>query len=79
MTESIFTNLDMKDRGVRFATGAVLIGAVMSMPSLPAWLALVAPYPVVTAIMGWDPVYALKQQVHAPKVLHLSRLKNKTA
>ena len=43
----------------RFILGAVLIGIVMQIPNAPVWLALVATYPIFTAIIAWDPFYAV--------------------
>jgi hypothetical protein len=47
----------------RFVLGMGLIGAVLTMPEIPAWFALAACYPVLTAIMQWDPANALFQKV----------------
>lgn len=42
----------------RYLMGALLIGLVMYAQFAPVWLALVAIYPIVTAIIFWDPMYA---------------------
>ncbi|MBI5450125.1 MAG: DUF2892 domain-containing protein [Gammaproteobacteria bacterium] len=52
-------NLSAFDQTVRLISGAVIIGAVLAQPQLPAWLALLATYPVFTALINWDPFYAL--------------------
>lgn len=51
-------NMGMNDRVNRFMVGAILI--VLSMVSVitPTWIALIALYPILTAIISWDPVYA---------------------
>ena len=53
-------NMSSRERGSRFVLTAALIGAVLIEPSESAvWLALIALYPMFTALMSWDPVYAL--------------------
>lgn len=42
----------------RYALGALLIVLTMQAQFAPVWLALVAIYPIVTAIIAWDPIYA---------------------
>jgi len=62
MTDSRFDNVIPLERLIRLAVGGVLI-AVIFYPSVTAfWLALLAVYPVMTAIMAWDPLYALMEQ-----------------
>jgi Protein of unknown function (DUF2892) len=59
MTDSRFDNVNPLERLIRLAAGGVLI-AVIFYPGVTAfWLALVAVYPIMTAIMAWDPLYAL--------------------
>jgi len=54
------SNMSSYERGSRFVLAAVLIGAVLVEPGEPVvWLALVALYPMFTALMSWDPIYAL--------------------
>jgi len=52
------TNLNLTDTIIRFTLGFSAIAAVLAIPTLPVWLALVATYPVFTGIVKWDPVYA---------------------
>ena len=52
------TNIRCTEDITRYVLGALLIGLVMSVQLAPVWLALVAIYPIVTAIIAWDPVYA---------------------
>ncbi len=59
-------NVGLLDRVVRFIGGFALLtaGAIgMSMtPTITTWESvaiLVSVYPVMTAILGWDPLYAL--------------------
>lgn len=51
-------NIRLSENVVRYVLGALLIGLVMYVPFAPVWLALVAIYPIVTAIISWDPLYA---------------------
>jgi hypothetical protein len=52
------SNLGKFEKIARLTLGAVLIGMVMQIPNAPVWLALVATYPIFTAILAWDPIYA---------------------
>lgn len=52
------TNIRCTEDITRYVLGALLIGFVMYVQFAPAWLALVAIYPIITAIIAWDPVYA---------------------
>lgn len=52
------TNIPWTEDITRYVLGALLIGFVMYVQFAPAWLALVAIYPIVTAIIAWDPIYA---------------------
>ncbi len=51
-------NIRLTENIARYFLGALLIGLVMVVPFAPVWLALLAIYPIVTAIISWDPVYA---------------------
>lgn len=51
-------NIRFSENVARYVLGALLIGLVMYVPFAPVWLALVAIYPIVTAIIAWDPLYA---------------------
>lgn len=52
------SNIRVSEDIARYLLGALLIASVMVVPFAPVWLALIAIYPIVTAIMFWDPVYA---------------------
>jgi len=62
MNTSIDMNLSRSEALRRLALGMGLIGAVLVSPSVPSWFALVACYPVFTAIMQWDPANVLFQK-----------------
>lgn len=47
----------------RYALGSALIAAVLISPAVPSWIALLACYPIFTAMVQWDPVNALFQIV----------------
>lgn len=55
-TSVALTNVDVV---VRYAIGTALIGSVLIHPETPDWFALVATYPVFTAMLRLDPVYNL--------------------
>ena len=65
MNTSFDTNLGRSEALRRLVLGMGMIGAVVTMPTIPPWVALVACYPVFTAIMQWDPANALFEKVAA--------------
>lgn len=65
MNTSFDTNLGRSEALRRLVLGMGLIGAVLASPAIPSWIALVACYPVFTAIMQWDPANVLFQKVAA--------------
>jgi hypothetical protein len=52
-------NVSFYDKVNRLVMGSLLLIAMMSMESIPAWLTLVPLYPILTAIAAWDPLYAV--------------------
>lgn len=56
-----FLNKNMCDTeaGTRFILGTVPISIIMLNNDSAAWIALLAVYPIITAIMAWDPIYAI--------------------
>jgi hypothetical protein len=60
MKTFLSSNLCLQERGSRYFVGALLIASVMAqLPGVPVWVALLAVYPIGTAIMAWDPLFAL--------------------
>lgn len=51
-------NIGTAETSIRFSIGAVLLSTTMLSTTSSAWIALLAIYPVITAIMSWDPLYA---------------------
>ena len=52
-------NITVCGRSERLFVGIALIASVMFFGNVvPLWLTLVAVYPVITAIMSWDPIFA---------------------
>lgn len=59
MKTLLSSNLCLQERGSRYFVGALLIAGVMArLPGVPVWVALLSVYPIGTAIMAWDPLYA---------------------
>ncbi len=56
-------NITMIERVLRHGLGWALVIAVLMVPVTPPWLAIVAIYPILTAILGWDPVYSAYQEM----------------
>ena len=53
------TNVKTPEQVIRPIFSIVIAVAVLLLPQLPPWLALVAIYPFFTALIGWDPFYAV--------------------
>ena len=58
MNKIISQNIGLPESTARFVVGMILIVAVYQ-PGVSPLVALVALYPVFTAMMQWDPAYAL--------------------
>jgi Inner membrane protein YgaP-like, transmembrane domain len=64
------TNVNTPEQVIRPIFSLMIAAAVLLLPQLPPWLALVAIYPFFTALIGWDPFYAVfnalrrRQQTH---------------
>lgn len=56
-------NLSLLDRTLRIASGAALIAIVVTQLFGNAYnyLAILAIYPCLTGMFGWDPLYSLKR------------------
>ncbi len=59
MMKTEYNNIGTIERGMRLGLGTLLLALVFQSGLPPYWFALTAPYPVMTAIMAWDPLYAL--------------------
>lgn len=65
MTNTTYTNIGTTERAVRIVMGMVLTYSVVLQAGtlgVAAILPLVAVYPIMTGIMGWDPVYSMITQ-----------------
>lgn len=51
------SNIGDIDRVVRYLAGGVMLAGVL-LPVFPPAMALIACYLVLTAIIGWEPIYA---------------------
>ena len=59
MTTSHAVTLNGAIRLLRAGLGALLISTVLVYESTPAWLAVLATYPIFTAMLARDPFYSL--------------------
>lgn len=66
------SNVSTSEQARRYMIGAAILGFLLANPTMPAWLALVACYPIFTALVQWDPVNTAVQMV-------INRLKQKHA
>jgi hypothetical protein len=65
MKNTTYTNISNTERAVRIIVGLALTYSVLLQTGtlgLAAILPLIAVYPVMTAIIGWDPVYNMIAQ-----------------
>ena len=60
------TNMEFGEQVLRGGVGAIMLGVALFLPAVSsaeiAGLSMVALYMVFTAIMGWDPIYALLER-----------------
>ena len=63
MTQLLTSNISFAEQTRRYAIGAALIALVLANSAFPAWLSLLACYPIFTALIQWDPVNFLIQRV----------------
>jgi hypothetical protein len=66
-------NVGKVDKVARYVVGASLIGVILVVaPAQAGWvvlLPLMAIPIVISAIIGWDPIYALFQKLPTPRLL----------
>ena len=66
-------NVGNVDKLVRYGVGAALIGSILVVaPILIGWIALfplIAIPIVISAIIGWDPIYALFHKMPTPRLI----------
>ena len=67
------TNVSSSEQARRYIIGAAILGLLLINPSLPAWIALFACYPIFTALVQWDPVNTVMQAI-INRVSHKSSL-----
>ena len=53
------TNVSRSESFRRFALGFAILAVFFANPPLPAWVTLIALYPLATAMVQWDPANAL--------------------
>lgn len=60
MAKMLMENMGPMERASRLVLAAVMVGAVKIWPeTTPTWLALLSAYPFLTALVSWDPFYAM--------------------
>ncbi len=72
-------NVTNTDKIVRYVAGALLIGAILVVAPAPVgWVALlplIAIPVVISAIIGWDPIYALFQKLPIPRLSSFKKIR----
>ena len=61
----------------RYAIGILIMGVFLANPELPAWIPLLALYPLATALNQWDPLNAVFDAVI--RTINLHRIKRAVA
>jgi hypothetical protein len=51
--------ISFNEQVIRYAVGTLLIVLSVLTLQIPIWFAFVANYPILTAMVQWDPFYAL--------------------
>ena len=59
------SNVRAHEQVIRPVLSILIAVAVLLLPQLPPWLALVAIYPFFTALIEWDPFYAVFNALRA--------------
>ena len=57
------TNVSRSESFRRYALGFGILAFFFVNPALPAWVTLVALYPLATALVQWDPANALFEKL----------------
>ncbi|MGD8569487.1 MAG: DUF2892 domain-containing protein [Gammaproteobacteria bacterium] len=63
MSKDFNINVSRSEAIRRYFVGTAMIGAVLVSTAIPAWVALIACYPIFTAMIQWDPVNAVSQRI----------------
>lgn len=58
MNESTKTSVQYIDRVLRASVGAILIVVVLMFDSVAPWVAIIAAYPIFTAVLGHDLLFS---------------------
>lgn len=59
-------NVSQNEQCRRVVVGAAILAVLLANPTLPAWIALVALYPLFTALISWCPLNAMiETMIHA--------------
>ncbi|ALP54563.1 hypothetical protein Tel_16175 [Candidatus Tenderia electrophaga] len=73
MLKTPYDNIHPLERFARLVLGAAMIALIFSSSASIAtsfasnpWITLASVYPVMTAIMAWDPLYAMLGQLPSP-------------
>jgi hypothetical protein len=65
-------NVSRSESFRRYALGFGILAVFFANPSLPAWVTLIALYPLATALVQWDPANALFEKVLHKSAGHIS-------
>jgi hypothetical protein len=57
------TNVSRSESFRRYALGFGILAFFFANPAMPAWVTLIALYPLATALVRWDPANALFEKL----------------
>jgi hypothetical protein len=66
-------NVSRSESFRRFGLGFFILAVFFANPSIPAWVTLIALYPLATALIQWDPLNAIFDSVI--RAINLRRIK----
>ena len=67
----MYSNVNTHEQIIRPIISILIAVAVLRLPQIPPWVALLALYPFFTALIGWDPLYAVFNALRSKQDTHV--------
>lgn len=68
---TMYSNVNTHEQIIRPIISILIAVAVLRLPQIPPWVALLSVYPFFTALIGWDPFYAVFNALRAKQDTHV--------
>ena len=68
---TMYSNVNTHEQIIRPIISILIAVAVLRLPQIPPWVALLALYPFFTALIGWDPLYAVFNALRSKQDTHV--------